>query len=100
MSIDPQTLLAIAAMSAVTYATRAAGLLIAHRLALTGRLKVAFDEIPAAVLTAVIAPTVLATGWPETVAALLTMLVAFRLPLLGTVAVGVIAVVLLRGVAG
>jgi uncharacterized membrane protein len=100
VSIHPQTLAAIIAMAAVTYATRASGLFIAHRLVLTGRLKTAFDEIPAAVLTAVIAPTVLATGWPETVAAAVTILAAVRLPLLGVVAVGVAAVVALRAIAG
>lgn len=100
MSIDPWTLLAIAAMALVTYATRAAGLLLARRLALTGRFKAAFDEIPAAVLTAVIAPTVLATGWPETVAAVVAALAAARLPLLAVVGVGVVTVVILRALAG
>lgn len=100
MIIDPQNLAAIVAMALVTYATRASGLFIAHRLELTGRLKAAFDEIPAAVLSAVIAPSVLATGWPETVAAALTMIAAFRLPLLATVGVGVVSVVVLRWISG
>ncbi len=39
---------------------------------------------------------VLTTGWPETIAAGLTALAAWRLPLLATVALGVAAVVLLR----
>ena len=47
-------------------------------------------------LVAVIAPTVLATGVPETLAALITALVATRLPLLATILVGVLAVVALR----
>ena len=101
MIADPQNIAAIVAMAVVTYATRASGLFIAHRLELTGRLKAAFDEIPAAVLSAVIAPSsMLATGWPETVAAALTMVAAFRLPLLGTVGVGVVSVVVLRWIAG
>ncbi len=98
MSIDPITLAAILAMAAVTYATRAAGLLVAERLVLTGRAKAAFDAIPPAVLMAVIAPTALATGPAETAAAALAMVAATRLPLLATVAVGVAAVVVLRAV--
>ncbi|MBX6323345.1 MAG: AzlD domain-containing protein [Rhodospirillaceae bacterium] len=99
MSLDPATLVAILAMAAVTYLTRIAGLLVAGRMALGRRTKAAFDAIPPAVLVAVIAPTALATGWPETAAAGITALVAGRLPLLATVAVGVVAVVALRALA-
>jgi uncharacterized membrane protein len=96
MSVDPATLGAIVAMALVTYATRIAGFFIADRLALRGRAKAAFEAIPPAVLVAVIAPSALATGWPETVAALIAALAATRLPLLGTIAAGVVAVVFLR----
>ena len=47
-------------------------------------------------LVAVIAPSALATGWPETIAAAIAVVAAMRLPLLGVVAVGVGAVVALR----
>jgi uncharacterized membrane protein len=96
MSVDTTTLLAILAMAVVTYVTRIAGLFVAGRLVLTGRAKAAFDAIPPAVLVAVIAPTALTTGWAEAIAAAITALVAFRLPLLATVAIGVAAVVVLR----
>ena len=99
MTLDPTTLAAILAMAVVTYATRVAGFFIAGRLVLRGRAKAAFDAIPPAVLVAVIAPTALTTGWPETTAALVTILAATRLPLLATVAVGVAAVVALRALA-
>jgi len=98
MSLDGPTLAAILAMAAITYATRLAGLGLAGRLNLSGRSKAAFDAIPPAVLVAVIAPTALATGWPETLAAAITALVATRLPLLATIAVGVAAVVALRAI--
>jgi uncharacterized membrane protein len=39
----------------------------------------------------------LTTGWAEAIAAAITALAAFKLPLLGTVIVGVVSVVLLRG---
>lgn len=96
MSLDMTTLLAIVAMAVVTYFTRIAGLFVADRLVLTGRAKAAFDAIPPAVLVAVIAPTALTTGWAEALAAAITALVAFRLPLLATIAVGVVSVVVLR----
>jgi len=96
MSLDTTTLLAILAMAVVTYMTRIAGLFVADRLVLTGRAKAAFDAIPPAVLVAVIAPTALTTGWAEAIAAAVTAVAAFRLPLLATVAVGVVSVVVLR----
>lgn len=99
MSVDPMTLAAIVAMAVVTYLTRIGGFFIAGRLALRGRAKAAFDAIPPAVLVAVIAPSALATGWPETAAALITAAAATRLPLLATIAAGVVAVVLLRSLA-
>lgn len=96
MSLDPHTLLAILGMAVVTYATRLAGLALAGRLSLSPRAQAAFDAIPPAVLVAVIAPSALATGWAETGAALIAALAATRLPLLGVVVVGVLAVVALR----
>ena len=96
MSFDTTTVLAILAMAVVTYVTRVAGLFVADRLVLTGRAKAAFDAIPPAVLVAVIAPTALTTGWAEAIAAAITAIAAFRLPLLATVVVGVVSVVVLR----
>jgi uncharacterized membrane protein len=99
MTVDPITLLAIVAMAVVTYLTRIAGLFLGGRFVLEGRTKAAFDAIPPAVLVAVIAPTALATGWPETAAAAVTAVAALRLPLLATIAVGVVTVVALRAIA-
>jgi uncharacterized membrane protein len=96
VSVDPLNLAAILAMAAISYALRVAGLFLVGHLRLTGRAAAAFDAIPAAVLVAVIAPSALATGWPETLAALAATIAATRLPLLGVIAVGVVAVVALR----
>ncbi len=98
MSVDPITLAAIIAMALVTYGTRVAGIFVAGRLALSGRAKAAFDAIPPAVLMSVIAPMALATGPAETIAAVITGLAAMRLPLLATVAIGVVSVVALRAI--
>ena len=98
MSLDAGTLLAILAMATVTYGLRLSGLALAGRLKLEGRAKAAFDAIPPAVLTAVIAPALFATGWAETLAGAATILAATRLPLIGTILVGVATVVLARAV--
>ncbi len=98
MSTD--TLFAIAAMAVATAATRLAGLFIPAGFARSGRLKAAFEALPVAVLSAIIGPTLLATGWPETVAGLLVLYVAWRGSLLSVVLTGVVSVALLRALDG
>lgn len=95
MSLDPANLAAILLMGLATFLTRLSGLFLAGRLPKSGPVRVALDALPPAVLTAVIAPAVVA-GPAETVAAALTMLAAFRLPLLAVVVIGVTAVAGLR----
>ena len=96
LAIDRSTFIAIAAMALTTYATRVAGLFIHLHHAPSARAQAAFDAIPPAILIAVVAPTMLATGWPETIATALTALAATRLPLVATVAFGAASVVALR----
>jgi uncharacterized membrane protein len=96
VSLHPDTLVAILGMALVTYLCRIGGVLLSGRLHLSGRAAAAFEAIPTAVLTAVIAPTVLVTGPAETLAGLVTVAAALRLSLIGTVAVGVVAVLLAR----
>ncbi len=79
MSAD--TVLAIAAMAVATYATRIGGMLLGGYLPKTARARQPLDALPAAVLTAVIAPAVLA-GSAEMIAAALTLLAALRLPMI------------------
>jgi uncharacterized membrane protein len=100
MSVSPENLLAILSMAVATYAMRIAGLWIVEYIPASGRMRAAIDALPAAVLTAVIAPMALATGPAETAAAVITVLAAMRLPLLATVAVGVVAVAVLRMLLG
>ena len=97
MSDTIATLVAILGMAAITFGCRISGLMLGHRFRPTGRMRAAFDAIPPAVLTAVIAPTVLVTGWPETLAGLVAIVAALRLPMLATIVAGVVAVVILRG---
>ena len=96
MSLDPNTVLAIMAMALATYLTRVAGLWLLQLANVRGRARAALDALPAAVLMAVIAPTVLATRIAATLASIITVAAATRLPLLASVIIGVVSVVVLR----
>jgi uncharacterized membrane protein len=101
MTLDAMTLLAIAAMAVAPAAARLSGYFLMRVVQVEGRLKAALDALPPAILMAVIAPTVLATGFAETGAAMITALAAwFRLPLLAVLLIGVASVVALRAVLG
>jgi uncharacterized membrane protein len=89
--------LAILAMAVATYATRIGGMLLGGYLPNTGRVRQALDALPGAVLTAVIAPAVIA-GSAEMIAAALTLLAALRLPMIVAVLVGMGSVAILRAV--
>jgi uncharacterized membrane protein len=97
MEADPVTLLTIAGMALATYATRAGGFALMGFMNVKGRVKAALDAMPPAILMAVIAPTIFATGVAETLAAVITAIAAMaRLPLIAVVVIGVVSVVLLR----
>ncbi len=96
-AIDFWTLGAILGMGLATYCTRLAGLLLMRGVVVQGRLKAAIDAVPPAVLMAVITPTVLLSGLPESLAAIATAISAYlRLPLLVTIGIGMASVVILR----
>ena len=100
MALDPLTLLTIVLMALVTYATRAGGLWLASRLALSERAEAWLDYIPGAILVSIVAPVVVAGGIAEALAALAVILVAWRtgsLPI--AMVTGVCAVLLLRTLA-
>ena len=90
----------IAGMATVTVATRYAGYWLLGRASLSPRAEDALKAVPASVLTAIIAPTALATGIPETVAAVATALIVWRLPALAGIIGGVVIVVVLRHMTG
>jgi uncharacterized membrane protein len=100
MTLDYQTFLVILTMAAATALTRVSGVFLLRYLTISDETREALDAIPPAVLMAVIAPTALATGWPETIACAITALAALRLPLLACVAIGVASVVALRAAFG
>jgi uncharacterized membrane protein len=91
--------IAILAGAALTYITRIGGHLILSRFkVLHPRVEAALNAVPAAVLTTIVAPAALTHGWAEALTLAIAGLAALRLPLLGMVAVGWVAVVLLRQV--
>jgi uncharacterized membrane protein len=95
--MDP-ALFTISAMAVVTYLTRIGGNLLMRGRTLGPRMTAALNAVPPAVLTAVIAPSVLTAGLAEAIAGAVTLIASFRLPLLATVAVGLSVVVLLRSI--
>jgi uncharacterized membrane protein len=100
MRIDPATIAVWLGMLVATYSSRLGGYWLIRRFPVTGRLRAGLEAVPLAVLTALIAPTVLATGPAETMAAIVTLLLAWRLPILAAILGGTATVVLLRGLFG
>lgn len=97
MNIDPHTLLLIMLMGLATYSTRIAGYWLLRGRIITGRMQVALDAVPPAILMAVIAPKIFMAGPAEMIAGALTLGAALlRLPLLLVIAVGMAGVVVLR----
>ena len=89
--------LLILALALATYGTRIAGHLILSRFEnLDPRVEAALDAVPAAVITALVVPAVLATGMAETIAAGVTILAALRLPVIPTLLIGAVTVSVLR----
>jgi uncharacterized membrane protein len=100
VGVDPIILLAIAAMAVVTAFTRVAGLWLVRVLKPSGRMAAALEAVPAAVLMSVIAPAVFLNGAAEAIAAAVTLVLAFRLPMMAAVVGGVGCVVALRYLLG
>ena len=87
----------IIALGLVTYATRIGGHLILSRFGrLNFRVEAALDAVPAAVMTAIVAPIALATGPLESVAAVIAVLAALRLSIHATLALSIGALIVMR----
>lgn len=96
-----ETAMVIFGMAMATYLTRASGFYLVSRVNVSGRLDRFLSAIPAAVLVSIVAPVVLASGPPESVASLATILTAWRsrsLPL--AMIVGVTVVWMMRRFGG
>ena len=94
---DLHLYLAIFGMAIATYSTRLAGYWLLQGRTIRGRYLAALEAVPPAILTAVIAPTVLMEGPASMLAGAATLVTALlRMPLLVTIAVGVGSVAALR----
>ncbi|MFA5121323.1 AzlD domain-containing protein [Zavarzinia sp.] len=91
MSVSPDALLAILAMAAATVACRLAGLVLPARLATTGRLGRAFEAMPVAILSAIVAPLLLTHGPADALAGLVVVGASLRLPLTAVILLGIAA---------
>ena len=89
--------LIIVLAGALTYLTRAGGHLLLARLGhIPPRLDAALNAVPAAVLTTIVTPVLIAGDWPERVAIVICVGLSLRLPLIATVAIGTGIVALAR----
>jgi uncharacterized membrane protein len=93
-----EVLLAFLAMAAVGYGIRVAGFLVGGRLHGSPRLRAALDQLPAAILIALVVPSLARGGPAEWLAAAVVAALAWFVDLLLVpLAAGVVAVVVLRG---
>src|SRR5437868_14934444 len=97
MQSETLTLITILGMALVTYATRAGGFWLMGLVTPSPRIEAWLKQIPGAVLVAIIAPTVLASSLAETLAAVVTVLIALRAKnVLLSMVIGVATVWMLR----
>jgi len=97
MSADVTAYVVIVALGLATYGLRIGGYLLLARVErLNPRVEAALDAVPAAVITAIVAPVAVATGVAETIATLLTIGAALRFPVIPTLVVAALSVSLLR----
>lgn len=78
MQISPEAFWVILGMAVVTYATRVGGLWIVQRFTLSEKVKIWSEYIPGTVLVSIVAPNIVGGGLPEVVAAIATILVAWK----------------------
>jgi uncharacterized membrane protein len=100
MNLDLQLVLTILGMGAVTYATRIGGYLLLRRFPVRGRIKAGLEAVPIAILTAIIAPAALAAGPADALAAVITVLLTLRFPVVVSMIGGIGSAVVLRWLIG
>ncbi|HYC14388.1 MAG TPA: AzlD domain-containing protein [Stellaceae bacterium] len=94
----PEVILAFLAMAAVSYGIRVIGFFVGRRIPDHPRLRAALAQLPAAILIALVVPMLAHAGPPEWLAAAIVAAAAWFVELLVVpLAIGVVAVVVLRG---
>ena len=100
MTADPQNLILILLITLATFAMRAVGAVVMARIELGPVSSAAFEAMPVAVLTAVIAPAVLTQGLPEAIAGGAAVLVGLRAPMAVVIVVAMAVVAVMRHAMG
>lgn len=101
MNEDTRLLLIIIAAAVVTYGTRIGGHLVLSRFErVHPRVQSGLDAVPAAVLTTLVAPSLLSAGIAEFAAFAVAAVVAIRVGALTAVATGLLTLILLRHLIG
>lgn len=99
--MNMESVLVIVALGAVTYATRFGGHLILARFgAVHRRVEAGLDAVPGAVIAALVAPGVFASGVPEFVAAVVVVVASIRLPMLVAITLALLVLVAMRAALG
>ncbi len=91
----------ILALGLVTFATRAGGyVMIVVFKRIHPRVEAALDAVPAAVLTTLVVPVAMTSGWKEALTIVAAALAGLRLGLIGILIFGMAMIVTLRYLAG
>lgn len=97
----PDTYVLILLCALVTYAVRSGGyLLMRYFGTVNHRVEAGLNAVPIAVLSALVAPTVVVGQWPDAIAVALVCLLSMRISMLPAIALGVLALVVMRQLAG
>ncbi len=94
--ISMPSLITILGMAMVTYVTRIVGFLLLRNRRLSQRMRNVMDAAPGCVLVSAIAPHFVSPHPEELLALLITLVTAWKFPMLATVAVGVSSLAILR----
>jgi len=85
----------------ITFAVRSAGyVLMSYYGTVNHRVEAGLNAVPIAVLSALVAPTILTGQWPDAVAIAIVCLLSMRMSMLPTIVLSVIALVFMRQFAG
>ena len=89
LAVRPEVLFLIAVAGFVTYLTRIGGYLIVSRFSrIHPRVEAALNAVPAAVITAIVAPPILTSGGAEWITALVVAIACLRLPPFASLLIG------------
>ncbi|UZD91510.1 AzlD family protein [Cognatishimia activa] len=93
----PDTYVLIFLCALITYGVRSGGhILMAYFGAVNHRIEAGLNAVPIAVLSALVAPTIVAGHWSDAVAIIVVCLLSLRISILPAIAIGVLLLAILR----